>query len=479
MCPNVERPLAVDLDGTLVRSDLLVDGASAYATRTPFGLLRIACWAAAGRDRVKVELANRVEVEPASLPYRTDMLDWLRSEHRTGRRLLLVSASDERQVQAVAEHLGIFEDYVGTHLGRNLKARIKRDVLVERFGSGGYDYIGDHLDDLTVWADAHTAHVVGGSPLASRVAQTSSVGSIFPPSRSGAALLLLKAMRPHQWIKNALVAVPLLSAQMVGDTTAVVQTALAIALFCLVASSVYLLNDIVDMPNDRTHPEKQGRPLASGRLNPLVSWFAWPALVVTSFGLSLALLPWEFAAVLATYFGLTLAYSFWAKQRGVLDVVVLGGLYTIRLVAGAAAISVPLSMWLVTFSMLFFLSLALIKRVSELTRLRRTGETIRGRGYYDTDLELLSSYGVASSIGSVVIFAVYLQDLRTQQMYASPAILGLAIPILLAWLMRCWLWAHRGDMNEDPIVFAASDRKSQLLGIAFVAVFVVANLLHT
>jgi 4-hydroxybenzoate polyprenyltransferase len=467
--------LAVDLDGTLIRSDLLFEGTSAYVTRVPLGVLNLVRWVGAGRDRLKVEVASRTAVEPATLPYRTDVLDWLNEERRAGRPLVLVSASDERQVEAVAEHLGIFESAFGTRVGRNLKARTKRDLLVEQFGAGGYDYIGDDRDDLEVWSEAHTAHVVGSKRFASRVAQTAAVGSVFRRSETGTVRLLVKAMRPHQWAKNLLIAVPLLTAQLVGDPAAVLRTVLAFVLFSLTASSAYLLNDIVDISNDRIHPEKRRRPFASGQLSLVVGWVAWPALALVSLGLALAVLPWEFAAILAAYYVLTLTYSFWAKRKGVLDVIVLGGLYTIRLIAGGAAIAVPLTMWLIAFSMLFFLSLALIKRVSELSRVRRTGGDLRGRGYLDSDLELLSSYGVASSIGSIVIFTVYLQDAHTRQMYAQPEILGFAIPILLAWLMRCWLFAHRGFMDEDPIVFAIKDPKSLMLGVFFVAVFVAAN----
>ena len=484
MHSDAERPLAVDLDGTLIRSDLLFEGASAYVTRAPLGVWSVARWLAAGRDRVKVELASRVAIEPAILPYRDDVLDWLKEEHHAGRSLVLVSSSDERQVKAVAEYLGIFQAAFGTRLGLNLKAQAKRDLLVEQFGSGGYDYVGNHKDDLEVWADAHTAHVVGSRRFAARVAETVPLGERFEPHTAGIATLLLKAMRPHQWLKNVLVAVPLVTAQLVGDLTAVLATLLAFVLFCLTASSVYLLNDIIDVPNDRLHPDKQRRPFASGQLSLATGWIVGPALAALALAMALALLPWEFAAVLASYFALTLAYSTWAKRKAVIDVIVLGGLYTIRMVGGGAAIAVPLTTWLITFSILFFLSLALIKRVSELTRVRQIEgaepwAAAPGRGYMASDLELLSSYGVASSIGSVVIFTLYLQDADTRELYASPETLGLAIPVLLAWLMRCWLWAHRGHMTEDPILFAARDPKSLLAGAAFLTVFIAANGLPT
>lgn len=483
MRPDIERPLAVDLDGTLTPCDLLVEGASAYVARRPWGVVNLLRWTAAGRDRLKVELARRSPFDAATLPLRGEVLDWLEEEHRAGRRLLLVSASDEHQVRAVAEHLDIFDGFHGTRLGRNLKSTAKRDLLVDEFGEGGYDYIGNHGDDRAVWAAAHTAHVVGSPKLAAEAGSLTTLGRTFKPTRPSTARLLLKAMRPHQWIKNLLVAVPLVTAQMLGDTSAVLRTLLAMALFSLVASSVYLLNDLIDIPSDRQHPAKRRRPFASGELSLIVGWVVWPILTVTAFGLALAFLPWDFTVVLAIYVAITLTYSLWAKRKAVLDVILLGGLYTVRMVAGGAAIDVPLTMWLITFSMLFFLSLALVKRVSELTRVRRDNEIaswerVPGRGYAAGDLELLTSYGVASSVGSVVILTLYLQDEHTRQLYASPELLGFAIPILLAWLMRCWLLAHRGQVNEDPLVFAARDPASILAGLAFGAAFVAANVLH-
>lgn len=472
-------PLVVDLDGTLITSDLLIESASAHLIRQPLALPRMMMWLADGKDRLKNELAARSEIDASVLPYHPELLDWLREEHAGGRQLVLASASDQDLVSAVSDHLGIFDEAWGTSPGVNLKSEAKRDLLVERFGEGGFDYVGNHSADLTVWDSAANAHVVGSPSLARRAEEVATVGTVFPSARGSQIRALIKAMRPHQWAKNALVVVPLFTAQLVGSPSALLHTLLAVITFCLAASSVYLLNDIVDVAEDRLHPTKRRRPFASGDLNLLVGWLAWPALAVSAFAVSIGFLPWRFTLVLACYLAITLAYSSWAKRKAVLDVVTLGALYTIRIVAGAAAIGAPLTSWLLSFSMLFFLSLALVKRVSELTQLRRREQLLaKGRGYYADDLELLSSYGVASSIGAVVIFALYINDPATASLYRTPEVLGLAIPILLAWLMRCWLWAHRGDMNEDPIVFAMRDAKSLFAGGAFVLVFLAANGLH-
>jgi 4-hydroxybenzoate polyprenyltransferase len=236
---------------------------------------------------------------------------------------------------------------------------------------------------------------------------------------------------------------------------------------------VYCLNDMADITNDLNHPHKRNRPFAAGRLSVLTGWLIWPLLAALALITAWAV-NGRFFVALGSYLVLTTAYTFRWKQIPVLDVVSLGLLYTIRIIAGAAAILAPLSMWLLTFSMLLFLSLALVKRVSELTRARAELKATKGRGYRDTDLELLASYGVATSIGAVVIFSLYVNDPATAELYRTPEVLWASVPVLLAWLMRCWLIAHRGEMNEDPIVFAIRDWVSLLAGVLIGTAFIVA-----
>lgn len=472
-----DRPLVVDLDGTLVATDLLAESVSAFLIASPGRALRLVQWLWKGRSLLKRELAARTEIDAASLPYREEVLQWLLAEHGRGRRLVLASASDRTLVQRIADHLGIFEEAFGTDDGVNLKAGNKRDLLVQRFGDRGFDYVGNHLDDLSVWEAGNIAHVVGNESLIAKAASVSTVGKTFS-QRYLCLGALLKALRPHQWVKNVLIAVPLFTAQQLSDWVSVLNVIIAIATFSLVASSVYVLNDIADVAHDRHHPIKRERPFASGRLSLVIGWLLWPALAVAGFGLAAAFLSWQYVIVLAGYFCATLVYTFWAKRKEIGDVIILSFLYTVRIVAGAIAISVPLSLWLLTFSMLFFLSLALVKRVSELSRLRAEGssslEKARGRGYSSSDLELLSSYGVASSIGAVVVFSLYVDSLSTM-MYSTPELIWATVPVLLTWLMRVWLLAHRGEMNEDPIVFAIKDRSSLIAGVIVAGSFLAAK----
>ena len=465
------RPLVVDLDGTLLVGDLLAESASDLLTHHPLLALGALRSLRRGRNHLKRFLADHTAVDTEVLPLNEPLLAWLQAEREGGRQLVLASAGEERLVTAVARRLGIFDLVIGTTEEVNLKGEAKRDVLVARYGESGYDYVGNEPADVAVWRSAAVGHVVGDEALARRAAEVTEMGRRFPRPRAGVGAAA-RALRPQQWVKNALVLVPLIAAQMLGDAQAVGRALVAVLAFCLVSSAVYVLNDLADVSHDRRHPRKQRRPFASGELGLSFGWGLWPVLGIAGLALS-ALLPGLFVVTTVGYFALAVAYTFWAKGHAVVDVITLGGLYTLRIVAGAAAIAAPLSNWLLTFSMLFFLSLALIKRVGELTRLRASGADVRGRGYETDDLELLSSYGVATSVGSVVVFGLYLNDPKTSELYATPALLWPTVPVLLAWLMRSWLLAHRGQIGEDPILYALSERASWV-AVVLVALTVIA-----
>jgi 4-hydroxybenzoate polyprenyltransferase/phosphoserine phosphatase len=474
---RLEPPLVVDLDGTLITSDLLDECASRFVTDSPLQVWRLLVWLARGRLVLKRELATRATLDVPVLPYNLKLVEWLYEEHERGRRLVLASASNQRLVDAIASHLDIFDNAIGSGDEVNLKSDAKGAALVELYGERGFDYVGNHVDDLQVWAHARQAHLVDPPQhLVERAAAVTTVGDLFGWRGRHPVRQLLRAMRPHQWAKNLLLLVPMLAAQKLGSLQADLQVALAFVTFSMVASGVYLLNDIADVENDRHHPTKRRRPFASGRLRLAIGWFAWPVLTGLAFTLALVFLPWYYALSLLGYLVLTVTYTFWLKGRAVVDVVALGGLYTVRIVCGAAAISVPLSFWLLTFSLFFFLSLALIKRVSELTRLRLTGGAGKGRGYRASDLEMLSSYGVASSMASCVIFAIYVHEPGTANLYDHAPVLWATLPIMMSWLMRMWLLSHRGLMTEDPVLYAARDRTSLLAGVALAAVFVIATI---
>ena len=335
---------------------------------------------------------------------------------------------------------------------------------VARFGRGGFDYAGDAAVDTAVWRDCRRAIVVGGPRIEGAARQVAAVERVFRPGPPRARAVL-RAMRTHQWAKNLLLFLPLLAAHQMSNGAALTAALLAFVVFGLTASAVYLLNDLLDLPADRAHPRKCRRPFAAGDL-PL----AWglgltPVLLASALALGLAFLPWHFILVLGGYFILTSAYTFLLKRIPILDVMTLAALYTIRVIAGAAAVGIPPSFWLLAFSMFIFLSLALSKRFTELRGLQERGElTAAGRGWHVDDLPLVDSLGASSGVACVLVLALYIDSAPARALYASPDLLWFVCPLVLYWMSRLWFKTHRGEMHDDPVVFALSDRVSLVTG---------------
>jgi 4-hydroxybenzoate polyprenyltransferase/phosphoserine phosphatase len=475
------RPLVVDLDGTLLRVDVLHEDVSAFALHRPWQAWRLVPWALQGPLELKQNVARSAHFEPETLPYNEEVLAWLREQKQSGRRLVLATASLDKRANAVAEHLGIFDDVIASGDGTNMKSARKRDALTQRFGEQGYDYIGNHHDDIEVWSGAREAHVVANSPRITHSASEACehVGKVFRVEKISPRKLV-KVLRPQQWLKNLLVFIALFTAQQADKLDSALRSLSVFVAMCLIASSVYVLNDMVDVVHDRHHPTKRNRPFASGQVDVLYGFAIFPVLLAGGFLLSGLTLPWQATVTLLCYYATTVAYTFYLKRQPVLDVITLAGLYTARIVAGAAAVGGPLTVWLLSFSGFFFLSLAMVKRVGELARLRaRTeganGAKARGRAYHSDDLELLSMQGVASSFAAAVVFALYVHEPTTAALYKSPQLLWLSVPPMVFWNSRIWLLAHRGEMHEDPLFFAARDKVSLVVGVLIVSVFVLAK----
>jgi 4-hydroxybenzoate polyprenyltransferase len=473
-------PLVVDLDGTLIKTDLLHETASAYLIAKPWGVGMVLWWLLRGKGELKAQLAEHAHVDLTAMPYHTELLEWLRIRKAQGQRLVLATASHQILADQVEEHLGIFDEVLGSTASANLKSDAKRAALVSHFGDKGFEYVGNDWADIPVWGSAAKAHVVSRNRgLIDAAGQSCPLGEVFSDGKPIFVKGLFKAMRPHQWMKNILVFVPLMAAHLFINRVSVLYALLAFLVFGLTASSVYLLNDLVDVANDRRHARKRLRPFASGTLSLLHGWLAWPILLGLGFALATVALSGSFVAAMAVYFGLTLAYSLWLKQIPMLDVLTLAALYTLRIIAGAAAIGVPLTFWLLSFSMFLFLSLAFIKRYSELKAARQNGQSqvLHGRGYSPHDLELVANLGGSAGYTSVLVLALYIQDAHTASLYARPHTIWLACPLLLFWISRAWLIAHRGQMHDDPIVFALKDRVSWVLGALFIGVFLAAKVI--
>lgn len=455
-------PLCIDLDGTLVRTDLLLESALRAIKERPGAAVSAFLGLRRGRAYMKERLAGMTDLRIDLLPYRAAAVGMAATAREEGRRVVLATAANRKYAQQVADHLGVFDEVHASDGAVNLSSRAKADLLVERYGERGFDYAADARKDLAVWRYARRAVAV--EPRAGVLAGLSRLGIPHEvlDGQPAPLLPLIRTLRPHQWLKNALVFVPLLAAHLYLDAIAVMGAVAAFLAFSLTASAGYAINDLLDLDADRAHQRKRRRPLASGALP--VAWGIGlvPALLAGGAALG-ALLPAPFLGVLLAYFAASLAYSLHLKRRPTLDVLVLAGLYTLRVIGGAAAIGVPLSFWLLAFSMFLFLSLAYLKRYAELEALRRDGgDWASGRGYGVKDLELVRGLGIPAGYGAVLVLALYIDSPEVGALYSHPQAIWLLCPLLLYWIARVWSIAHRGRMHDDPLVFAVSDRGSQL-----------------
>jgi len=467
-------PLVVDLDGTLLRSDLLHESALRMVARTPQHAWQLLAWLMHGKAYLKQRLAERIPLEVDSLPFDERVLSWVDAEHKAGRHTVLCSASDGHYVRQVADHLGIFDEVIASDGHDNVSAQRKADRLVERFGEKGFDYAGDSWKDLPVWAKARDAVLVRPAANLRRAAgRVAHVAREFE-SAGGDLRIWMRAMRLHQWAKNLLVFLPLLASHRM-EWGLLRDAVIAFLAFSLCASSVYLVNDLVDLDSDRRHPRKRARAFASGRLSSASGLAVSGALLIAAFALgsttNVGFIEW-----LAVYLGLTLYYTLVLKRKILVDALALAALYTLRVLAGGAAVGIWPGFWLLAFSMFVFLSLAFVKRYSEVADLLEQGRSsAHGRDYHARDLPLVQTFGVSSGFAAVVVLALYMNGDSITGLYLHPQVVWLTVPILLYWITRMWVKAHRGEMHDDPVVFAIGDRLSLLTIAAFIVVLVVAS----
>ncbi|MFV0359661.1 UbiA family prenyltransferase [Tropicimonas sp.] len=464
--PRTPAPvLVVDLDGTLLRSDMLLETWWETVSRDLPAALRALARLPAGKAALKQALAQSARVDAASLPYNTDVLNLVRAHRDAGGRVALVTASDSRLAQAIAAHLGCFDEVHASDGALNLKGDNKARFLVERYGREGFDYAGDARADIPVWRAARRAITVNAPAGLRQAAESAAPDALHlgPARASGPVRTWVRACRPHQWAKNVLVFLPVLLSHS-SDGRDWLAAGLAFVIFSMVASGVYLLNDLLDLGADRIHPRKRFRPLPSGDMALLHGSLLAPALLVAGLLLSL-LLPAPFTLVLAGYFLLTLAYSLSLKRRLIVDICALAALYTLRIIAGAAATGIPPSPWLLAFSSFLFLSLAAVKRQTELIGDFSAGRAgAAGRAYVTDDIPIISGMAIASGYVAVLVMALYVSSPDVAALYSSPSLLWGICPVLLYWISRVVMLAHRGHMHDDPVIFALKDRISLLCG---------------
>ena len=464
-------PLIVDLDGSLIRTDSLWEACLAALRMKP---LEAACWPLwllKGKAYFKRRIAERAELEVEHLPYDAEVLAYAQTSAAIGRKVALVTAADQNIADRVAAHLGIFIEAKGSDGMHNLGGRNKAKWLAEQFPEG-YEYIGDHPVDVPVWQGATHATSAGrhGERLhrqhlsAHASAQFLPYGGIVGNSK---IKTWLSAMRVHQWSKNLLLLVPFIMAGKLMTLPDFGKVLLGILSFSLLASATYIINDMLDLAADRQHPTKSKRAFASGQIAIPHGILTIAVLAFLSLSLLWFLGEPDFAMAALCYTIVTLAYSFHLKREVLLDAMVLSGLYTLRITAGAIVLALPISWWLISFSFLFFFSLALMKRYAELALMKKNGKFKTGRDYRVRDMPVLLGLGLGATFGSVVLFIVYLilEYFNTQlPMFGHPQWLWPIAVFILFWQVRLWLLTNRGEMHQDPIYFALKDKASIKLG---------------
>jgi 4-hydroxybenzoate polyprenyltransferase len=437
--PYDGRPLVVDLDGTLIHTDMLHESTMGLLRDKPHFFLAIPFWLFRGKALVKQKLASYVKANVATLPFNQKLIEWLQSEKDLGRKLVLCTATDMSIAKMIADHLKLFDEVIASDGIQNLAGKNKANALVVKYGENGFDYVGNSSVDLLVWEKSKQGVVVSGSSrLVIQASNITEIEHVISKAKNNLKTWV-KVFRLHQWIKNVLIFIPIFAAHQVITGELWTNLGLAFLSFSLCASSVYIANDLLDLESDRTHPRKRSRPFASGQIPIWIGTLLAPILIFSSFALALkvggSFLPW-----LLVYFALTCAYSWGLKRLVLVDCLTLAILYTLRIVAGAAAVSVPLSFWLLAFSIFLFLSLAFIKRYAELqAHPEGDAKKVHGRGYYLADAPLVQQLGVTSGYAATLVLALYLNSENVIKLYRTPEIIWGAVPLMLLWISWMWL----------------------------------------
>ena len=468
-------PLVVDLDGTLISTDSLIESAILLIKKNPVFIFHMFYWLSKGKAYLKTEISRRTLLDVETLPYIIPFVHWLKNEKEKDRQIYLVTAAHKTIAERVAKHLGIFDGYFATDVHSNLKGIAKCELIKKEIGDK-FVYAGDSRADIPVWENAEAAVLVHASrQVTSKIRDSRPIEAEFPKEKTSLKIWF-KALRVHQWVKNSLLFVPLLTAFEFLDIYKVCSVLLAFLAYSFLSSGTYILNDIWDLTADRLHTRKRNRPFACGKIAIPHGFLMAAILFVLSLSIG-CLISTAFVAILIMYFFTTSVYSLVFKQHALVDTILLSLLYTLRIFAGVIVIEVSISSWMIAFSMFLFLSLALIKRCGELVSLENEEqkEAITGRDYGVADLRVLWPLGVGAALAAIVVLGLFISAPETQQRYASPELLWCIALGIMYWLGRLWLKTSRGKMHDDPIVFVMTDSVSYILLLSIIIVTVIAH----
>jgi 4-hydroxybenzoate polyprenyltransferase len=472
--PADSLALCVDLDGTLLRSDSLLETMLVLIKERPFCIVLLPFWLLKGKAHFKRQIAQRVTLDVTCLPYHPELLSYLRDEHRLGRNIVLATGADIAIARRIADHLGFFSMVLATDGVSNLTGLNKLQSLKNYLGNTEFVYAGNSKVDIPIWVASNNAILVNAPKrLKPRIAGVTGTIRVFEEPRPS-VWTIARAIRVHQWAKNLLIFIPVIAGHQFSKISSMTEAIIAFIAFSLCSSAAYVTNDLLDLDADRHHPTKKHRAFAAGKLSLKTGMIALPILCLTGFLLGWFLSP-RFAAILGLYFASTLAYSFVLKRLLLIDVFVLASLYTLRIMAGAAATHIAISYWLLLFSLFLFLSLAFLKRFSELQRQHRDGKQVsKSRGYLLADIEQLASMGSASGYITALILALYINSEDVRILYKRPEFLWFICPLILYWISRSWLIARRGEMSDDPVIFAIKDPSTYAIGLVAAVIFLFA-----
>jgi 4-hydroxybenzoate polyprenyltransferase len=467
-------PLVVDLDGALLRTDLLLESALRLVKQKPWTVLSMPLWILHGRSHLKRKICNLVQMDVTRLPMHMELLAWLKEEKSRGRQLVLATASDRDQAYSVVESLQLFDVVLGSDGKHNLKGQHKLKAIAGVFGYQ-FDYVGNSRADLEIWRSCRQAILVNAPDVVERSAgRGGNVSRVFP-RESGRWREVLRALRSYQWVKNLLVFVPAITSHTIFHWAVAIHAMLAFLAFGFFASGVYVMNDLLDLEEDRNHSNKKERPFASGRL-PIAHGIAL-LVVLLSLGVGTGVLAGgQFLGILIAYLALTSWYSFHLKQIPLIDVFTLTALYILRIIAGHVITGIAFSNWLLLFAFFLFLSLAFSKRAAELISLGSTHhEVLLGRGYVPRDYGVVVAAGICSAFLSTLVLALYINSHEVQKLYRSPLLLWGLIPVLLYYLTRLWLICGRGQLTDDPILYTAKTKSTYGAALVTVAILLAAT----
>lgn len=473
---NHQPPLVVDLDGTLIFNDILNESLLNLLKNNPLKIFILFVWLLKGIAYLKRQLFFYTTTNINNLPYNFEFINWLKIQKKSGRKLVLCTGSDELIAIEISNYLNLFDSVIASDGKTNLTGQNKANKLVSLYGNLGFDYAGNSNSDIKVWKHSRNIIAVNTSFIVKlKIAKQFSSINFFNYKNNNFSQYI-ELIRIHQWLKNILLFIPLLASHNINNIEFIGTLIFAFISFSLVASSIYIFNDLFDIDNDRYHPVKKFRPFALGVIPLLNGFILGIILILTSFYFA-SLINKKFIFIILIYFIITTLYSWKLKKIAIIDCITLALLYTLRIIAGAVALSLLLSFWLLAFSIFFFLSLAFVKRYAELEMLKKQKVAkLYGRAYLSQDASLIQTMGIASGYSSILVLALYLNSDSIQKLYKNPEIVWATVPVILFWISWIWLKAHHGDIHEDPVIFAIKDKASLFVGLLFIFILLIATI---